>query len=241
MTDETSADVNVGASSSPRVLCVDDDRDIAEIVQAVLGDEGYAVSCLYSAEGDALGRMVGQFEPDCVLLDSNSTSGYDDAWLDAATLANRRRRVPVVMFTAHGKDVRDARAGSSSRAAAARFAAVLEKPFALDDLLAAVGTATGQSIRFDDSPAAERARTSALVKALRQRGATEIEPSRRREWATFRDQQGALCQMYWWQGRGVYQAGRYGADGKLRMIGQFVDRDTAIEAALPERRRAAAS
>jgi CheY-like chemotaxis protein len=34
-------------STMPSVLCVDDHRDIAEIVQAVLVDEGYAVSCLY--------------------------------------------------------------------------------------------------------------------------------------------------------------------------------------------------
>ena len=44
-------------STGPRVLCVDDDRDIAEIVQAVLADEGYAISCLYSTENDALRRI----------------------------------------------------------------------------------------------------------------------------------------------------------------------------------------
>jgi CheY-like chemotaxis protein len=221
-------------STGPRVLCVDDDRDIAEIVQAVLADEGYAISCLYSTENDALRRIVGQLEPDCVLLDSSSSVGYQEAWLEAATLASRGRRVPVIMFTAHTQDVAEARAGTSQRAAAAQFSSVLEKPFELDRLLEAVARATGQSVPFDRSARAEKQRTRDLVLALGQGGATEIAPSSLREWATFRDRDGALCQIYWWQGRGVYQLGRYVSDGKMRMIGQFIDRDAAIEAALPE-------
>jgi CheY-like chemotaxis protein len=220
--------------SGPRILCVDDDRDIAEIVQAVLHDEGYAISCLYSAQHDTLARTVGQLEPDCVLLDSASSSGYDQAWIDAASLGTRSRRVPVVMFTAHSRDAAEAREGTTSRALAANFVAVLEKPFNLDDLLEAVATATGQSVPFDPSPAAERSRTRALVEALQARGATDVEPSKRREWATFRDQDGQLCQIYWWQSRGVYQLGRYSEAGKMRMLGQFIDRDVAIDVALPQ-------
>jgi CheY-like chemotaxis protein len=220
-------------STGPRVLCVDDDRDIAEIVQAVLADEGYAVSCLYSTENDALRRIVGQLEPDCVLLDSSSSLGYEEAWIEAATLASRGRRVPVIMFTAHTQDVAEARAGASERATAAQFSAVLEKPFALDHLLEAVASATGESVPFDRSDRAEKQRTHELVEALGRSGATQIAPSRLREWATFRDKDGALCQVYWWQGRGVYQLGRYLPDGKMQMIGQFIDRDAAIEAALP--------
>lgn len=219
--------------SGPSVLCIDDDRDIAEIVQAALDDEGYAVSCLYSAHGDLVARTVGQLEPDCVLLDSVSSSGYDEAWIEAASLGTRSRRVPVVMFTAHAMDAKEARTGTSDRALAANFVAVLDKPFHLDELLAAVGKATGQSAPFDRSAGAERVRTRALVEALHARGATDIEPSMRREWATFRDKEGELCQMYWWQGRGVYQLGRYTDAGKLRMIGQFTDRDATIDIALP--------
>ena len=147
-------------------------------------------------------------------------------------MAARGRRVPVVMFTAHAHDVADARAGTSARAAAAEFVAVLDKPFDLDDLIDAVAKATGESVPFDRSQAADERRTSELVSALREHGATEIETSKRREWAMFRDKGGTICQMYWWQARGVYQVGRYTEGGKLRMIGQFVDRDAAINAAL---------
>lgn len=226
--------VEMPPSRGPSVLCVDDDRDIAEIVEAVLSDEGYAVSCLYTVDDDELARMVGQLEPDCVLLDSSSRAGYADSWREAAALHARGRHVPVVMFTAHHLDAAEAREGTSQRAEAAEFAEVLEKPFRLDELIAAVAKATGQSISFDRSPAAEAERTRALVDALEQRGATEIEPSRRREWALFRDTTGALCQIYWWQLRGAYQVGRYTQAGTLQMLGQFVDRDAAIVVALPQ-------
>jgi hypothetical protein len=115
----------------------------------------------------------------------------------------------------------------------AQFTAVLSKPFHLDDLLASVAKAVGRSVPFDRSAAAENKRTQALVRALEARGATNISPSKLREWALFRDTRGALAQLYWWQQRGVYQVGRYTADGRMTMVGQFVNRDAAIELALP--------
>jgi len=227
-------------ASGASVLCVDDDRDIAEIVQAVLEDEGYVVSCIYTNEHEALARAVGRLEPDCILLDGNSPMAFD-GWAQAASMANRRRRVPVVMFTGHVKDLAEARANTSDRAIAADFAAILEKPFNLDALLEAVATATGRSVPFDRSADGEAARTQELVAALKQRGATEIEPSERREWATFRDRKQHLCQIYWWQGRGVYQVGRYTEAGKLALIGQFIDRDVAIDIVLPREAEVAAA
>ena len=219
--------------SMPSVLCVDADRDIAEIVEAVLSDEGYVVSCLYLGDDDVLQRTIGQLEPDCVLLDGGSPFDYDQSWREAAALTMRHRRIPVVMFTAHAQAVAEARDGESARSKAADFVEIVNKPFHLDELIAAVANATGRSVPFDRSDEAEAKRTAELVAALVERGATEIETSKRREWATFRDKRGHLCQMYWWQLRGVYQVGRYHTDGRMRMIGQFVDRDAAIEAALP--------
>ena len=218
---------------APTVLCVDNDRDIAEIVEAVLADEGYAISCLYSLEDDALLRTVGRLEPDCVLLDSGTPRDYASGWLAAARLALRQRAIPVVMFTAHTMDTAEAREGSSPRAQAAHFEAILDKPFELDDLLAVVAQATGHAVPFDRSREADARRTDTLVTALTAEGATEVKPSLMREWATFRDKRGRLCQLYWWQLRGVYQLGRYTEGGRMTMVGQFVDRDAAIEAALP--------
>ena len=216
----------------PSVLCVDDDRDVAELVQAILVDEGYAVSCLYVLADDALLRAVGRIEPDVILLDSASASDYGDSWKLAATISHRRRNVFLVMFTAHTADVAEAGTGSA-RAQAAGFAAIVQKPFHLDELIAAVATAAGRSTPFEHSEAADTRRTAELVAALEARGATDVKPSRMREWALFRDAKGRLVQIYWWQNRGVFQVGRYRDSGQLVMLGQFVDRDAAIEVALP--------
>ena len=215
------------------VLCVDDDRDLAEIVQAALTDEGYRVSCLYELEGDALLRAIGRLEPDVVLLDSGDPSDYGPAWDVARSIHERRRPVPVVMFTAHILAVKEAQAAESERALAAHFAAVVPKPFHLDELLTAVATAAGRSLRFDRSPDAEATRTRELVNSLAQHGASEISPSLLREWAMFRDKKRRLVQLYWWQKLGVYQVGRYNDEGVLKMLGQFIGRDAAIEVALP--------
>ncbi len=156
------------------------------------------------------------------------------AWELAATLLHRPRPVGVVKFTAHSIDASEAREGTSERAEKAAFAAIVPKPFHIDELLAAVATAAGVSERFDRSKAAEQARTRSLVAALEARGASSVQPLKMREWAMFRDRSGRLVQLYWWQAHGVYQVGRYGDSGQLVMVGQFVDRDAAIEMALPE-------
>lgn len=177
-------------AEAPRVVCVDDDRDIAEIVQAVLTVEGYEVSCLYDLTDDGLERAVGRIEPDVVLLDSGESAEYGEGWGLAATLATRGRSVPVVMFSAHHGDVKDARENTSQRATDAGFAAIIEKPFLLDDLLVAVAPAAGKSVPFDRSRSAEEGRTKSVVITLKARGATDIRPSNMREWAMFRDPNG---------------------------------------------------
>ena len=217
----------------PSVLCIDDNRDVVEVVSAILEDEGFAVSSLYEFTEDALLRTIGQLEPDAILLDSAPNGGYDESWRLAASIRQRSRPVPVVMFTGHSRDVNEAGEGSSERTHEAGFAGILQKPFALDDLVTTVAQAVGRSEPFDRSRAAEESRTRQLVQALKTRGATDVRPSKMREWALFRDQDGAWRQLYWWQGRGVYQLGRYQESGELVMIGQFIDRDAALEVALP--------
>jgi CheY-like chemotaxis protein len=92
-----------------RVLLVDRDEDIADVVRAVLTDEGYAVSVVAETTHEAIAAAVGIQEPDCVLLDGAGVTGYDTSWTEAAYLAARERTVPTVMFTAHGADVSTAR------------------------------------------------------------------------------------------------------------------------------------
>jgi hypothetical protein len=137
------------------------------------------------------------------------------------------------MFTGHLPDSREAQEARTERARRADFAAVLLKPFDVDELLEAVATAIGRSDRIGRSVAAEKARTTALVRALRARGARDIRPSKARESASFRDAANHLWHINWWQSRGVYQRGRYDENGIMAMAGQFSELGAALEIALP--------
>jgi CheY-like chemotaxis protein len=217
----------------PRVLLVDDDADLIEVVSAVLGDEGYEVCLPDGTEPDEVQRAVNRHEPDCILLDSAQRVEYGASWESAARIQRRHRQVPTVMFTGHELDSEEARDGRTQRAAAAGFSAVLSKPFGLDDLLKVVHQSVAKSQPFDESRAAERGRTAALVSALDAAGAVDIRPSSRREWANFRSPSGDEMQLYWWQSRGQYLVGRYTADGlRLLPVGRYFSVDDAVAAAL---------
>ncbi len=219
--------------SQPRVLLIDSDADVTDVVVAILTDEGYRVSTINLTDHAAIAAAVNRFEPDCVLLDSAARPGYGHSWDEAAYLRNRERTIPTVMFTAHSVDAQEAAEGTSDRARAAGFAAVLPKPFNLDQLLEAVAAACDRALPFNRSEDGERERTLALARRLRVGGATDVRTSNRREWATFTSpHDGQIYQLYWWQQLGVYIVGRYDDDARLRMVGQFYELDTAVDAAL---------
>lgn len=216
----------------PCVLLVDSDADVTDVVVAILTDEGYQVTTLDTTDHEALASAVNQFEPDCVLLDSASRPAFAHSWTEAAYLASRSRVVPTIMFTAHTQDVREARENASGRARAAGFAAIVPKPFDLDELLIAVSTACDRSEPFNRSADGERARTLALARRLRDSGATDVRTSNRREWATFVSPHDArIYQLYWWQKLGRYILGRYDEDARLRTVGQYHELEAAIGAA----------
>jgi DNA-binding response OmpR family regulator len=216
-----------------RVLVIDDDGDVADVVSAILSDEGYSVSTLVDISHDSLFATVGKLEPDCVVLDGSSQVEYGSSWADAAHLAARERSVPTIMFSAHSADVREAREAQSERARGADFAAILGKPFHLDELLGAVAIACNRSEPFNHSAKGDRGRTVALARRLGELEATDIRTSDRREWATFRPKNvDAIRQLYWWQRKGVYLAGSYDHEGALTRIGQFFDLEDAIAAAV---------
>ena len=132
---------SVAGALRPRVLCVDDDQGIGETVQAILTDEGYDVTCLFELTDVALRRAIGELKPDCVLLDSSSRTDYGPSWASAAWIHHLTRSVPVVMFSAHLADSREALANLTDRAQEAGFAAVILKPFSIDQLVDAVSAA----------------------------------------------------------------------------------------------------
>src|SRR5688572_53561 len=144
-----------------KVLIIDDDADIANLVDEVLSEDGYAVTIVRDARIEAIQEVVAELEPDCMLLDGGVGSGYGASWESAAQMAARLPAVPVIMFTAHAGASAEAMEHTSERSQAAGFAAVLRKPFNLTELLRAVEVAVGDSHRSDQP------RSAQLLQALR--------------------------------------------------------------------------
>lgn len=214
----------------PSILVVDDDEDVGDVVAAILSDDGYSVTTISDLSGESFRIALGKLEPDLILLDGAGRHEYGEGWLQAAQVHLRDRPVPVIMLTAHAQDAREARAGGTARAQSAAFAAVLLKPFSLDTLIDVVSKTVSHT-PFNRSDAAERHRTESLVAELRAVGATDILPSARRQWATFRlppDER--VYQLYWWQRQGQYLLGAYSGDGVFDKIGTFWELDEALAA-----------
>lgn len=212
-----------------RVLVVDDDRDIAEVVQTILIDEGFKVSCLYVASAAEVKATVERLDPHCVLLDGGSPAAHGLSWDIAAWLASRPRPIPAVMLTAHTPDREEAVLDETERAKAARMAGVIGKPFDIDRLVAVVHTAVGDTPRSTDRQ--EEADARRLLAALRAAGAEELQSSRSgRVWATFRGgQPRALYKVYRWRTADVYFVGAYSASGaQLHPLGQFATLESLV-------------
>ena len=220
----------------PKILVVDDDRDSAELMQAVLTDEGYATSVLYDADGRSVREAVSRLEPSCVLLDSSGgdPSGYGESWQTAAWIAAREPSVSVIMMTAHSLAADEAIAAVTKRARAADFAAVIRKPFDLDEFLTALNQAVQKGVTRRSSEAETAARNAQLHEQLIEAGARGITTSSRRVWAIFHGAGDDVLQIYWWEKLSLYLVARYSADGaRLEPLGQFTDLGAAIAVALP--------
>ena len=212
-----------------RILVIDDDRDIGEVVTAILSDQGYEVTTLEHISDEAVRAAIGRLEPDCILLDGVEAVEYAEAWATAAEVSHRPRPIPTVMFTAHSMDAAEAALATSERSVAAGFFAVLRKPFHLDELVATVEHAVAEAVPFNHSERAEHARTEELVARLTAAGARDVRPSTRREWANFRNSAGDEMQLYWWQAAGAYLVARYSTDGaRLELVGHYFGLEAAI-------------
>lgn len=223
-------------TDAAKILVIDDDRDTADVMQAVLTDEGYAASVTYHSTAKWVREAISRVEPDCVLLDSspNDPTGYGESWQTAAWIASLDRNVPVIMMTSHKDAAEEALAARSKRSRAADFAAVIRKPYDIDELLATLGEAVQRGVVRRASDAETLRRVTELREKLTAAGAREISTSTRRVWLTFRGAEDELVQIYWWEKLSLYLVGRYTPDGtRLEPLGQYTDVGGAIAAALP--------
>ncbi len=122
--------------SGPRVLLVDDDREILEMTSLLLGGAGYAVTTAASGE-EALYRVREEI-PDLVLLDINMPGM--DGWEVLRVLQEDEATagIPVVMFSVNF-EVRE-----KLRALQQGARDYVTKPFDTEALLRRVGELLGR-------------------------------------------------------------------------------------------------
>lgn len=109
---------------SKKILVVDDEESITEVVQMVLEGEGYAVET--SLDGEAVPDFPNGM-PDLLLLDV-LLHGKDGRFICQQIKSNpRTAHIPVIMLTAHSDASKVANAGGAD--------GFLEKPFDVDELI----------------------------------------------------------------------------------------------------------
>jgi DNA-binding response OmpR family regulator len=86
-----------------RLLVIDDDKDILDVVRTIFEDEGYIVRCL--ADVDDVFTEINLFRPNVVLIDymlgiSNGAEICYQIKSNAGTL-----HIPVILFSAHHRAI----------------------------------------------------------------------------------------------------------------------------------------
>jgi DNA-binding response OmpR family regulator len=112
-----------------KILAVDDDRDIVEVIKIILEDEGYEVSTLTS--GIDVLKVVASMRPDLILLDV-MLGGMDGRDI-CRQIKNHKlfKNIPVVMISAsHNLQNLVAQPGSPND--------FISKPFDIDRLVKTV-------------------------------------------------------------------------------------------------------
>ncbi len=115
-----------GLHRSARVLVVEDDREIAEVLQRSLRIEGYEVRC--ASDGSAALEEGRTFSPDLVILDLGLPGDLDG--LDVARTMRGQGDTPILILTA--RDALDSRVEGLDSGADD----YLVKPFERQELLA---------------------------------------------------------------------------------------------------------
>jgi CheY-like chemotaxis protein len=113
--------------SGDRILVIDDDESIRQIVRLCLTDEGYEV--VEASNGQVALELLAEFQPGLILLDLRMP--VMDGWEFARRYQlTPMPHAPIVAFVAALNVAEDC--------ADLPTAAILSKPFDLDDLLTAV-------------------------------------------------------------------------------------------------------
>jgi two-component system phosphate regulon response regulator OmpR len=100
ITMDAKADVNTNAAAPPRVLVVDDDPDLRELLTGFLTASGFAVAA--AGDGVQMRARIAQAAPDAIVLDL-MLPGEDG--LSLARELRKSSDVPILMLSARGEEV----------------------------------------------------------------------------------------------------------------------------------------
>ena len=119
------------------ILIIDDEYAIVEVLMELLRDEGYRV--VTAANGkDGLERLERE-KPDLVIVDYMMPIGDGRELVQKMRTLPEHRSTPIVMMTSAAKEV----ALSDGHGGLLDVSAFLNKPFALEDLLATISALIG--------------------------------------------------------------------------------------------------
>jgi signal transduction histidine kinase len=122
------------------VLLVEDDPALSTMVASVLTDAGYRPITIN--DHALIDSALDRWHPRCVILDGEVRStGESRTWDDAISIRQAHPDLPVVIFTADGASLAEARERLSPRSIAAGLAGVIGKPFVVEEFLATVKSA----------------------------------------------------------------------------------------------------
>jgi DNA-binding response OmpR family regulator len=141
--------MNTSNTKAPKILVVDDEPVICEVLEFNLANEGYEISCAHSAE-EALNKL----SPDCSLILLDVMMGGMSGYKLAETLRTKKNPVPIIFLTAKDTE-NDMLTGFSVGGDD-----YISKPFSVKEVIARVkailkrtGSApekSGKHIVFDD-------------------------------------------------------------------------------------------
>ena len=132
------------------VLIVEDDPALSKLVGGLLNEAGYRPITI--ADHALIGAAVDRWQPRCVILDGEVlATGQGRSWDDAVAIRRAHPDLPVVMFTADRAALAEARAGTSERSRAARFAGIVGKPFVVEEFLATVKSVVERPSEAEDA------------------------------------------------------------------------------------------
>lgn len=113
--------------TSSVILIVEDDRSIGEVISTIIVQETSYQSCIVQTGHDAL-RLLQTFKPEAIILDYRLPDMTGIDLYDRLQSSNNLRTIPVVLTSAsnHRDEIEK------------RDLLLLDKPFDIDDLLAAI-------------------------------------------------------------------------------------------------------